>query len=168
MANISTDAMEEASEIFTGSLNHVLSNLVGESKASVKEFIMHVVLFRKPFMLVTPEGIADAVDLVFSKAEHRDFVLSLHYIFFSRLGNTAIDIGGLFGNLARGLGFNTNTHNAYMPRDISSRLASEEGTVSILNENKWLVIIIMLILCVSLDDTEFVRLTNDKKQIRDE
>ena len=168
MANIDTDSMIVAAEVFQDSLNHVLGNLVGESKTSIKEFIVNYLLFHKPYMLVTPEGLPIAIDLVFGKEEYRDFIFNLHFVFFSRYGNGINEVNGLIENLARGLSFYNVSPDNYMPKEINTRLSTESNAFSLLAANKWLVSLVLISLFVNVDNTEFIKATTVKKRVGNE
>jgi len=168
MANLDTDSMIVAAEVFQDSLNHVLGNLVGDSKLSIKEFIINILLFQKPYMLVTPEGLSVAIDLVFTKEEYRDFIFNLHYVFFSRYGNGINELTGLIENLSRGLSFNSNDSNNFMPKEITSRLASQDSVYSLLLNNKWLITLLLIPLFINVDSSEFIKATNVKRQLTNE
>jgi hypothetical protein len=156
MANLNTTDMEEAATVFTQSLNHVLSNYLTESSKSVKEFVTHIVLKEKPYMMITEEGLPHIVELVFMNEIVRDFVLTLSSVFFSRWGNNDEQVLGLAGNIARGVsvlrvGDNVDIANSVIPRQISERLMTEEMGSMLLYNNRWLICLLMLQIYVNFD-----------------
>jgi hypothetical protein len=152
MANIDTDKMISAAETFSDSYTHVMNNYVAETKNRILLFVMDIILREKPYMLVSREGLPAIMNTVFSSDEIRDFVFTLQFVFFSRWGGTASDVEGLVGNLARGVGIaNVGKVNA-VPSDINARLSNETEVTELLTYNKWLCVILMLQLFVSLDE----------------
>lgn len=149
--NITTDAMMEVASVFIESFNHVVSNYVGESKNHAKLFTANIILKEKPYMIVSLEGLPHITEIVFGSDANRDFILTLSFTFFSRWGHSEREVYGLINNLARGVSnANALTLNA-MPKDISSRLVSSENAAEILEANKWLIVIILMQLFITVE-----------------
>lgn len=142
--------MVEIAQIFQDSIFHVLMNMLDEDRSIIASDISIILLSEKPYMLLTYEGILRITDLVFSKENIRDFILNLHFVFFSRLGNSKDYINTLINNLAFGISLNSGSEFNCMPDDISKRLVKETNANDILNGNKWLIIILMIHLFVDL------------------
>lgn len=151
MSNLTTVEMIEASETFVDSLTHVLGNYLPESKIAIQTFIAEILLKEKPYMLVSPEGIARIQQQVFASEVHRDFIFTLHFTFFSRWGHTDSSVAGLIGNIARGVAMSNVMDGNEMPAPIRSRLHTFASAERILLANQWLVIVLMLQLLVVAD-----------------
>ena len=143
--------MVEVTEVFQESLQHCLAGLLSNTKLTISEFIASVILQEKPFMVLTPEGIPHVIDIVFTSSEIRDFVFNLHFTFFSRWGHSEDNVDGLINNLSRGLGLSNMARLSAMPNDISNRLITFEHATEVLKENKWIIIILLIQLCISTD-----------------
>jgi hypothetical protein len=151
MSNINTDGMISAAETFRDAYEHVLGNLVADTKERTIKFVMEIVLRQKPYMMVSKEGLPKIMDVVFSSDEIRDFIFTLHFVFFSRWGNEDQDVNGLIGNLARGAGLASFGKLNAIPVPINDRLTGVDDVNQILMDNKWLTIILMLQMFVVLD-----------------
>lgn len=144
--------MIEAGVVFQQSYEHVMSNLYGSGKEKVLEFVVGVVLRERPYLLLTPQGIEHISELVFTDPNNRDFVLSLAFNFFSRLGGDADFYIGLSAAIARGAGqaISINTGIDATPNQISDRLVTEAEAVELLAPNKWLIVIFMINLFITV------------------
>ena len=151
MPNLTTIEMVDAAQIFQDSVKHVLSNLVPESRMDIQTYIGGIILLEKTYLLPTHEGIPRAIDLVFTKDNYRDFIFNLHITFFSRFGNTENEVSGLISNIARGIGLRNINPLNLIPNDINNRLINENTAIELLMANKWLVVLIMLQLFISVD-----------------
>jgi hypothetical protein len=151
--NLTTEQMMIVGETFVDSFQFVISNYLPDSKISIKQFITELVLKNKSYMLVSHEGVPYASNLIFSDESHRDFIMTLHFTFFARWGHLDKDVDGLISNLARGASMmNVRQLNA-MPSDINTRLTDIETTKSLLDANRWLIVILLIMLFISADPT---------------
>jgi hypothetical protein len=151
MNNLTTEQMQEVAQTFIDSYAHVLANYIGETKDNITKFTADIVLRHKSYMLVGYEGLPNITDIVFNNEEYRDFILTLHYTFFSRWGQNEATLRGLIGNLARGVGISNLLEMNALPKPINSRLLFETTAVEILTANKWLIIILLLQLFIVID-----------------
>lgn len=148
--------MITVAEVFQDSYSHVLSNIIGESKNKIIAFIFTIILQNKPYLLVNEEGIQHAIDIVFTDKEHTDFILTLTYVFFSRLGGDEKYVHEIVGNMARGLSvasplqYKTKAMTL-LPDEYSSRLGTYIVVEELLSCNKWLIVLLMLQLFISVD-----------------
>ena len=163
MSNISSDEMINAAQIFQESVEHILANTLGKSKDNLELFITKILLFEKPFLMLTHEGIVKTIDLVFSTSENRDFIFNLHFIFFSKLGNTNTDINGLIGNVARGVGLSSVHPLSAMPKEINDRVLDELDAIDLLTANKWLLIVLLIILFITINPGIAKQLTSENQ-----
>ncbi len=152
MTHLSTEQMVIVAETFQESLQHVLSNYLGETKTDIQLFVAEIVLKNKPYMLVTEEGLQHAVNLVFTNEQHRDFIFTLAFTFFARWGESDMHVTGLAENLARGTSqVHHNLEYNAVPDQLTMRLSTMEDTKLLLEANKWLMIVFLLQLFIGLD-----------------
>lgn len=133
--------------VFIDSFRHVLSNSEETRRASMLEFALTVALKEKPYMLVTPSGLASLAAQVWSVEDCRDFLLQLSFVFFSRLGESDDFVLGLSRNLARGCSYvDTVVKQDYtaIPEVVGDRLADNVSALNIINANRWLMIVLLL------------------------
>lgn len=147
---LSPQEMEEVAQVFLQSFALCEANILGEQKAKVREFVGHVVLAEKPYLLVTPEGLDRAIGLVFENKHIVDFVHMLLYTFGSRWGMTDDRRAALSSNLAHGAAPIVSSELRSTPNALASRLATFEGAYHLLVANPWLVILLLLQLTVKL------------------
>lgn len=147
--------MADVIRIFADSTEHLLGNYLPDARPELDAFIAAMVLQEKPYMLVTDEGVQRARIMVFSKETIRDFILSLAFNFFGRL---AADENTLFG-VARALADGTTFHGYgadakfnRMPQEISERLEPTSSTVELLKANKWLMVLLLIQLSISVKE----------------
>ena len=152
MATLNTDQIASCSQVFQESLSHVISNSIGDTRQHIQHFIANVILKEKPYLLVTEEGIQHAINLTFSDERTRDFVFMLSFTFFSRWGGTHQDIDSLSENLAIGVTHAYRGHplNA-VPTQIGDRLTSFEEAAQLISVNRWLIILLMLQLTITIE-----------------
>lgn len=150
-----TEEMREVATVFQGAYEHTITNFVGsEIKAAALQFVAGIVLSEKPYMLVTEEGFARAVLMVFSNEVARDFVLMLGFTFFSRWGGSQEQYVQLIENLSYGAGHVDGAGEyAGMPVPISQRLTSAQEAAALLQANRWLVVLLLMQLFLVLPDT---------------
>lgn len=157
MSNLTTEQMVVVTSVFQESYEHTLSQVLGDTRYPVLQFTAKIVLQNKAHMLVTEEGLLHAIALVFEHEAHRDFVFSLSFTFFSRLGEDEKHMHGLINNLARGVSTSSlvlpevslSDFNA-MPTVLSARLATFFNAKQLLESNKWLVVLLLLQLCIAV------------------
>lgn len=160
MPNLLTAEMIEVADVFQGSFAHVMSNIIGDAKPVIQNFVTSVVLQEKPYLLVTPEGLTHAINLVFTQEAHRDFIFNLTFVFFSRWGGNEDAVQGLIANVARGATqtYIDNKKQTYMdqlcaiPKEISTRLSAYSDVAALLTANKWLLMLLLLQLFIVAED----------------
>lgn len=155
MKNITSEEMVTVATIFQDSVKYVLEGYAPESRPKINEFIASIVMRERPYMLVTNTGIAHAATLVFSDDAYRDTILAIAFVFFSRWGGGNDGISALAQNLADGVsGDDMTGPNTAMPADVLRRLPIHNTTQAILANNKWLMILLMLILFIQVTAPE--------------
>lgn len=144
MNKISTVDMGTVASVFGEAYEHVIANLVGDSKILAMRFAAEIILREKPFMLVSPEGVAHIQNLVFGHPTNQDFILTLTTTFFARLAENTEFIEGMIASVARGCALANKSDYAATPTEINNRLAEFDDTFALLQANYWLVVVLML------------------------
>lgn len=149
--HLSTDEMVEAAEVFNEAYLHVVANTAGDTRSRIIEFVAHVVLAEKPYLLVTPEGLDHAIGLVFENKHVTDFVHTLLFTFGSRWGMSQEKYEALAANLAAGASpLAPASDYRSTPIALASRLATFTDAYRLLVANQWLVILLLLQAFVSV------------------
>ena len=153
--SLGSEAMADVIRIFVQATEHVLNNYLPESRPELDGFIAQMVLQEKPYMLVTDEGINRARMMVFAKESIRDFILSLSFSFFGRLASDENTLAGLAHTLADGTtfhGYGADAKLNRMPTEIADRLEATSTTADILKANKWLMVLLLIQLSISIKE----------------
>jgi hypothetical protein len=147
----------EIAEVFKGSLEHVLANSKSfsqEGQDVISKFIYGFVMVNKPYMLATPLGVQHAVDTVFTNEIVRDFILTLAFVFSCRWGaNTQ-----RYAELVESIAFAVSASDASghgralnaIPQQILDELPRVDTVLPVLQENKWLVVLLLMQLTVQI------------------
>lgn len=141
---LSTDEMVEVGHVLLEAYRDVLANQSEESRPRTASFVAEFCLRNKPYILVTADGLAGAIDTVFSDRHVTDFVLTLVHIFGSRWGMTQQRLNSLAVNLASGAALPVTSELRSIPNALASRLASFPDAYSLLVANPWLVVLMLL------------------------
>ena len=154
MSNLTTEEMREVSEVFKDSVDFVIGNQTKETAQELKLFMAGLVMREKPYLLLTQEGIERAMELVWAHANIADFVMATSYVFFARWGHDNDKVQGLFENLARGCALvddrkELREMNA-TPIVVRDRLSDIGVTRRLIESNKWLVIVLLVQLFVTV------------------
>jgi hypothetical protein len=160
------DAMDTVRRVFVDSYNHVTAGVMsGGSREKILALIMNIVLREKPYLMCTPEGIKHIMDLIWTDEEHRNFILNLSFTFFARWGGTPANVQGLAICLAAGVSQipdwvveelaknreRADTGTVAIPNELLMRMSSHEDAAGILENNKWLMTVLMINLFVEFD-----------------
>lgn len=151
------EGWKEIGEVYKDSLDFVLANskaFSAEAQAEIHRFLWSFVMIQKPYMLATQKGVQLAVATVFTSEIIRDFVLTLVYVFFSRWGGTSQRFSELTESLAFAVGASGfpgagRGQNA-IPKQILEDLPREDLVLPVLQENKWLVVLLLMQLVVAV------------------
>ena len=156
MKFLTTDEMAVVRETFKDSVSHLLSNYAPESTPAIISFVYNMALTRKPYTTVTQAGVAELVDFIFTNERERDFVLTLVFMFFARWGQSDEQLQGLAGSLARGVSFNEKAGGKLnvIPSELQDRLTTTDEVWELLYENRWLMVILLMQLYITLADTK--------------
>lgn len=150
-AVLSVAEMQEVAEVFQGALEHVMGNLVGDHQAHMRQFVSAFIMREKPYLLVTPEGVEHAMNLVFESPQVTDLIFTLLHTFGSRWGMSSERYSALCANLALSIVPHADTPDCFVPNALASRLAtSSEDAYRLLVANQWLVVLLLLQLFISV------------------
>lgn len=155
---LNVEEWNEVGEVFKGSLEHVLANSKSfstEAQDKISRFLLGFVMIEKPYMLATPAGVQHAVETVFTDEIVRDFVLTLVFVFTARWGSNTERFKELVESLAfavsaQGPAHNTGPGKNAIPPPILAELPKEDLVVPVLQDNKWLVVLLLAQLTVQL------------------
>ena len=155
--SIDVENMQIVAEVFQESFQQLMLSYQGQTAYSkLSQFVTHVVLVEKPYLMVTGEGLSHMIGLVFSDQEISDFVLTLTFNFTSRLG--ADSAGAFMYALAEMLGTNATfdlpSRNEYcaIPTDIVQRLGDRQQAGKLLASNRWLMTLLLMQMFVSVTE----------------
>ena|ERR1700693_4689033 len=148
--------MRDVAEVFREATEYVIANSSGdETRLVIRRFMANLALAYKPYMITTPEGTAELVQVIFGDEILRDFVLSLGYVFYSRWGVTSGKYTELVQTIAwsaagdTGIEGSRDTDN-YIPQEIKENISVLSGTTAVLLQNKWLITILLIQLFVEV------------------
>jgi hypothetical protein len=148
--------LSETAQVFVDSMQHVLANAKSMSEErhnKLNTFVYSLVLVEKPYMIASPKGVQHAIELVFEDEVIRDFVFMLGFTFFARWGAS----GPRHNDLVQSLAFAVSGDGTpvrgqdslvMMPAEIADLLPDPDGVLTLLQQNKWLVTLLMIQLFV--------------------
>lgn len=154
--------------VFQDALKQTISNYSDQARIEISMFIMHVCAQVRPYMLVTEAGAETMSDEVFLNDIRRDFVINLLFNFCPRLSFTN-NVNAEFKKLISALTFSLSisdktdqsgtTNQRYndkskLPTEIQTRLPTYDNIQALLDANKWLVMILLMALYISVEDFE--------------
>lgn len=149
--NLSTDEMINVARVFQESYKHVIGNMSLQLEDEIHIFTQAVILSEKPYMLVTPDGLTHAREMVFAYDIRRDFLFTLSFTFVSRLGMGSEYYQGMVKNLTDGIGVTSaGAELDAMPTEISERLTPAKEIGEVLMANRWLVMLLLIQLFITL------------------
>lgn len=150
--------------IFIEALDQTISNYSEKTKLELSQFILHICGELRPYMLVTESGAETLADEIFTNDLRRDFLFNLLFNFCPRLSFSDTEkefsklIGGFSFTLALADKVNAinhrdnNTVSNKIPEEIIVRLPMHTAIVEILESNKWLVMVLLISMYVTVDD----------------
>lgn len=148
--------------IFIEALNQTISNYAEKTKLEITQFILHICGELRPYMLVTETGAETLADEIFTNDLRRDFIFNLLFNFCPRLSfsNTEKEFSKLISGFSFTLALgdtvavaNQRNNNANkLPEEIITRLPNRSSIVDILEANKWLMMILLISMYITVDD----------------
>ena len=134
--------MEDVGRVFVTALTHVLANTLGETNAKVKSWLTTIVLTRRPWMMVTAEGVEAMEAEAFADAEIQTFVLEIQYTFGVYWGGNAADYKALAGVLGEAAGVQVDSAVGH---EVKTRTSSGIEASTRLERNRWLMMLLLAI-----------------------
>lgn len=117
-------------------------------KIKVKEFAIEIAMGYTPYGIMTAQSIGGLVDHVFTVEVNRDFVWKLIFNYFSVIGYDKTMLNHLCTSLAVAVDIGDNTSESNLsltPASIRERLQNQDVLINTLKDNKWLLVILMLV-----------------------
>ncbi len=144
--------MNVVGQTFVSAVDHCLSTHVGDTRRALMAFIMEIMM-RRSVMMVTPDGLKEASDLVFTSDLHRDFVQAITFAFYSRWGANEQQKTALLENLADGASGDVSSQEGWIavPKPVQDRMLPRHEITTLLGANRWLVVLLLIKLYVVLD-----------------
>ena len=150
--------------IFKEALEQTISNYAEKARLDVSQMILHICAEVRPYMLVTDAGAETLADEIFTNDLRRDFIFNLLFNFCPRLSFTNVEnefkkiIDTLSFTLAIKDKVGTVVDEQYrvminkIPDELTMRLSAKKDISALLEHNKWLVMVLMINLFISIDD----------------
>jgi hypothetical protein len=158
MSIANTTEMNNVADVFINlAYKPVIGNLVGSTLAKIQEFVIRIALQEKSYLMLTLEGLPHTISLVYDDKDHLDFILTMTNAFFARWAGDEKDIERLAENLARGVCTSNMPNKGLngMPENIYQRLVGYDDALALLKANKWLMIVLMMPLFITVGLTTF-------------
>lgn len=154
--------MEQICRLFGDTFTQYMKTIVDEElRMKIARFCAGIVAGQKAYLLLTPTGLKHAISVVFEDTVHHDFVMSMSFVFFATLGNNPDHLDCLFTSLARGVSPSDPDMEKHdlvaIPKQYQDRYISYPTALTQLKSNRWLVILLMMQLSLSLVDSDKVR-----------
>lgn len=144
--------------LFIEAFSLTIESYTEEESIKIKEFLASLGRSYNPYSLMTVSHVTDLIDLIFTKEDVRDFIWKLTFNFFSILGYDK----GQYNKLCETLAFSLNVTDNYKkttdlgrvekgifsltPDTLKSKLEDYETIKEYLIDNKWLIVITIIIL----------------------
>ncbi len=151
---------------FKEALEQTISNYAEKARLEISALILHICGEIRPYIVVTEAGAETLADKIFTNDLYRDFIFNLLFNFCPRLSfkdtnNEFADLINVFSfTLAVGDAVktsqvrDTNTSINKLPTEITSRLPNSEMIKRLLSNNKWLMMVLLINMYVSVEDFE--------------
>lgn len=149
--------IRKAGEAMIDAYFATLSQSGPELQKQIIIYVAGLVAGEKPYMWVTPDGIVRVVQQVFEDEDIRDFAFTLQFNFFLRWGRVKENFIELVNVLSYGCGAYSGDDKGdfrAIPGELSKHLATRESVQQLLNENPWLVCLLLLRSYATLIDTD--------------
>ncbi len=164
-------AMEQnqINTIFKEALNQTISNYAEKARLDVTHMLLHICGQIRPYMVVTEAGSEALSEEIFSNEIRRDFIFNLTFNFLSRI--YFIDdklitkiISGFTHSLALTERVNSSSSGYEaldkLPEELSNRIPTHEEIYNLLCSNKWLIIVLLINLYISVEDFQLEEKTS--------
>lgn len=164
---------QDIREKFLLALNQTLDSLGQDLRLQVSSFLLELSSKYSPYLIVSPYGILNLQERIFTDSVLRDFMLNLSFHFYFRLGvsesnreNELLCYRLAFAATSfseKDLEKETKDENSpktiFIPEEYKARLPNTNEVYSMLLINKWLAIALLITLYINV--TEFINYTKD-------
>ena len=152
--SLTTEQLTEVRICFIDAFNALYSKYTDtETLPAITRFLGQMSLQVKPWVLLTNDGLQLLVRTVFENDIIRDFIFSLQFQFFSSWGHDASKYEGLVEIISDSVGIKReDLRSSLIPEQLTARLPVKDDCIDILIANKWLVIIALTQLYVTVTD----------------
>lgn len=148
---MNAEEMIEIGTVFNSAFTHVLNNTLGSTKDKVQLWTTNHVLRNKPWMMLTTNGIEVMQEAVFVDSEIADFIMELNFTFSTYWAASAEKYSALANVLGLACGVQVE---GKVPKAVVERTVAPNKTVPILEGNRWMMILLLMIAFVEPVGTE--------------
>lgn len=150
-----------AKECILESFRNSIAQYEGETRANLLKFVARISGYCL-YTICDPKMVRHVRDDVFSQSSIRDFMMSMTSNFFFRFGDNEEDHARLVNHIANAIVMvdlpKSNVRDSLIPEEMVQRLPSLEQVQTVLQREKWLVVVILTTLNMTL--REAASLTN--------
>jgi hypothetical protein len=152
--SLTTGDMKVIEEVFVEAYLSTRANYFSVDRIrKVDEFLIYVALATKPAHLMTEHGIQDIIKLVWSTEINTDFVQTLQFKFLALWGEAPAKMRYLVESLALAVSTDKTSTVTATPGVYSVRLTTVDEVSEVLGANRWMVIILLIMLFVGPPET---------------
>ena len=169
------DNVIDIKSIFKLALEQTISNYAETARLEISKLILHICGNVRSYMVVTDAGAESLSEEIFTNELYRDFIFNLLFNFCPRLSftNPESEFNKLINSFSFTLAIgeyvktdfersrDTGEHTNKLPEDILKRLPTKQMIRNLLINNKWLMMVLLISLYISIED--FESMTNEKK-----
>lgn len=140
----------------------ILSQRGEDARIVLQSYVANLISAEKPYLWVTPAGLAHVIKQVFEDPDITDFAFMLQYHFFLRWATSAqkftdlVDVLSWSCSPTAGVKDNTKDISA-VPGVHQQRLATREDVVELLTVNTWMVCLLLLRAHIGIVDAATLR-----------
>lgn len=139
--------MKHIGLVYNEAFEHCFENMAEDKQPKVASFWLSMVATRKPYLVVTENGMKELTREVFTDASLTDFVLAFTSTFFMFWGaddaekERLIDIASSSLSTDMGGLSKYNTNMRAMPKQAASHLAGPQDIKALLTANSWIMVL---------------------------
>lgn len=141
-----SEYMKHIGVIYNDAFEHCFENMAEDKQPKVASFWLSVVATRKPYLMVTENGMKDLTKDVFTDATLTDFVLAFTSTFFLFWAADDVEKERLIDVTSSSLSCDMGGPMKYrsdmraMPKQAASHLAGPQDIKALLTANSWIMI----------------------------
>ena len=168
--NQTTEWMEKVLELFVSTVQAVLDNRDAPTRLYLEGFIANHARHTNATMALSDKEFGNLRDEIFASLEQREFLWDVSFRFFGRLGYDSATRDLLCMVLATALGTDDvqtdhGQNDVQTPAAIAQYLPSRHLCFSRLLGNKWLVVLVLLLMTSIRTDEDIAALVAQKDAI---